>query len=939
MKAKAKNSNSSTQRFSSKKDERIVIWERKFFFEGLIFAFSFLLFANSIGNDYNMDDELVTINHRLTSKGIAAIPEIFTSPYYQDDAGYSYEYRPVVLASFAIEHDVFGENPHWSHFWNVLLYSLTCLLLYRVLKLLFKDYSPIIPIAVSLLFVAHPAHTEVVCSIKNRDEILGLMFGLAAFYIILKSLFGKKYLPLVFVPILFLFALLSKITVISFTIIIPLALMLLTDLLLTQISIVAILLAFPAVLIVPLSNTFDKVLLFFALLLGVVFVFGLLHPKEIVSRIVMLNKSIYNYLFKKNNFEDIDKKGFLFSLQHAIPNRTVLLSPFSIIVVLSTYLYYWSTHNHYLLYAALIPFCFAILMWKGNNAVAWWSAVGFYLCVYLNFDSYNGGFQNVYKDVLTVFLFYQIFKGDRRYLIPLILPLILFAYHCYVIADFSDLVLNSIMFVLIAIKPIRYLLFIVFLGVQIYSLKNVVWTEPETYYAAGMAPALFVLFIYTFQKNKIVSALIWLLPFISLVLFNFYSIRYHSQILNSGAIAKIESSVNLVNTQVVSTKQNRPLNYVEQCVDKNDPLTIRIGTSLSILSHYLQKVIIPYPLSFYYGYSFIKCQSVFDVRPAFSLIFYFILFLFGFFLVRKNPIMSFALFFYLLSVILFSNFIGYVPGMLADRFLLIPSLAWSIFLVVTIALLFSVNIANSFKSLGAIPVFSKYAFLLVLVSYSLLTFSRNMDWKDYLTLARHDIKYVNNSSQAHNLLGLRLMKESYQITYENAQNLMHQEALLHFKRAVEIYPPFFNATYDIARVYSILNQTDSAILYYQKTLQLDSAFTNAYMALGEIYFQQQRLDDARINFEKLILAFPTNSVGYDKVSYIYFLQKEYLKSIAVNKVAMEKMPSDPQPCIAIAKAFYTMQQFDSSRLYLKKAIQINPSHQEANALLQNLNSR
>ncbi len=63
-----------------------------------------------------MDDELVTKNHRLTSKGIAAIPEIFASPYYQDDAGYSYEYRPVVLASFAIEHDIFGENPQWSHF-------------------------------------------------------------------------------------------------------------------------------------------------------------------------------------------------------------------------------------------------------------------------------------------------------------------------------------------------------------------------------------------------------------------------------------------------------------------------------------------------------------------------------------------------------------------------------------------------------------------------------------------------------------------------------------------------------------------------------------------------------------------------------------------------------------------------------------------------------
>jgi hypothetical protein len=36
-------------------------------------------------NDYN----LVTQNHRLTSKGISAIPEIYGSPYYKDDMGYS----------------------------------------------------------------------------------------------------------------------------------------------------------------------------------------------------------------------------------------------------------------------------------------------------------------------------------------------------------------------------------------------------------------------------------------------------------------------------------------------------------------------------------------------------------------------------------------------------------------------------------------------------------------------------------------------------------------------------------------------------------------------------------------------------------------------------------------------------------------------------------
>ena len=148
------------------------------FFPLIVFGFSTLIYFNSILNNYSMDDELVTQNHRLTSKGISAIPEIFRSPYYEDRAGYKYEYRPLVLVTFAIEHSIFGDNPHVSHFINVLLYGLLCLVLFNLLKLLFASYDVTFALLVTLVFAAHPTHTEVVASIKNRDEILALLFGL-----------------------------------------------------------------------------------------------------------------------------------------------------------------------------------------------------------------------------------------------------------------------------------------------------------------------------------------------------------------------------------------------------------------------------------------------------------------------------------------------------------------------------------------------------------------------------------------------------------------------------------------------------------------------------------------------------------------------------------------------------------------------------------------
>ena len=138
----------------------------------IIAAFSFLLYSNTIPNEYNLDDGLVTNNHPLTSKGVSAIPEIFSSPYYQDAAGNQYDYRPVTLTTFAIEHQFFGDNVHVSHFINTIIYMLLCVILFLTLSILFKNYNYLLPLTITLLFIAHPIHTEAVAGIKNRDELL-----------------------------------------------------------------------------------------------------------------------------------------------------------------------------------------------------------------------------------------------------------------------------------------------------------------------------------------------------------------------------------------------------------------------------------------------------------------------------------------------------------------------------------------------------------------------------------------------------------------------------------------------------------------------------------------------------------------------------------------------------------------------------------------------
>jgi tetratricopeptide (TPR) repeat protein len=155
-----------------------------------IILITFIIYGNSINNEYSMDDNLVTEGVAKVEKGLAGIKEIFTTTYATGKQNYGY--RPLVQTTFAIEKQLFKKLPasqtqkeksrkdkltqaNISHFINVLLYALLCVVLFSFLTELFDEYNVILPLTVTLLFLVHPLHTEPVDNIKSRDELLMLL--------------------------------------------------------------------------------------------------------------------------------------------------------------------------------------------------------------------------------------------------------------------------------------------------------------------------------------------------------------------------------------------------------------------------------------------------------------------------------------------------------------------------------------------------------------------------------------------------------------------------------------------------------------------------------------------------------------------------------------------------------------------------------------------
>ena len=187
----------------------------------LLVAVSFILYGNTLTNKYSLDDNLVLQGNSIVEKGLKGIPEVFTTKYVvRDDK--AFDYRPIVKLSVGIDFLLWKYNPGMSHLVNLLLSALCLIVLFRLLKLILSTYDQKIILLIVLLFAAHPIHTEVVASIKNRDELLSFLFSILSAIQFFKWTDNSKLKHFLFGCLLFFIAMMSKSSALVFVALIPL---------------------------------------------------------------------------------------------------------------------------------------------------------------------------------------------------------------------------------------------------------------------------------------------------------------------------------------------------------------------------------------------------------------------------------------------------------------------------------------------------------------------------------------------------------------------------------------------------------------------------------------------------------------------------------------------------------------------------------------------
>ena len=139
-----------------------------------------LVHGSSVTHGFHYDDRHSIVENRHL-RSLARVPTFLVNPQAFSADPQVAMYRPLLLATYALNYTLGGLAPWGYHLVNILLHAAMVLLVFRVVSELAR--SRISGWWVAAVFALHPINTEAVNYICSRSEVLFAVLALAAFHL------------------------------------------------------------------------------------------------------------------------------------------------------------------------------------------------------------------------------------------------------------------------------------------------------------------------------------------------------------------------------------------------------------------------------------------------------------------------------------------------------------------------------------------------------------------------------------------------------------------------------------------------------------------------------------------------------------------------------------------------------------------------------------
>ncbi|MFT5665925.1 MAG: hypothetical protein ACI9DK_000100 [Vicingaceae bacterium] len=794
-----------------------------------------IVFGNTLSNGYNLDDHLVTKNHLHTNpKTKSNLITIFSSAY-QNDGGLKSGFRPVAVASFYLEHQLFGESAKVSHAINLLLFLGIVLLLYQFLTLLFRDVNEYILVFVALLFCVHSIHSEVVASIKNRDELLCLLFFVLAAISSIGWVNRKNVIYLIFTLFFISFSLLSKKSTLPVIALFPVLLLYTHKIKFSQFTALGLITSISIGVFAFNFQVIPGLAIFAALNLCYLVAFylpkywkskSLLTPSVLEIIILFL---VFSFTLSGAYFEQlillIAAQLILIGLVKNRFNVAVLLSV--LISIISYLLFYKSEALVYLIILASAGALVNRQAFKFNPKFL----IG--IIPLLLLIGFNGRSEEmlVYLSPLFVFATVLIHR-----IIPLILSIIMLAV--------------SLCFGVLGYFQVGIFLFAVLASFKIEMIKS-----KKIYFATWLfSTVLYMGITHENQENT------------------FY---FNTNVAQ-----------NTIRVDKQQLREGRKLEFVENTLVAKHTLEERFATGLLTMGTYLGLMVYPKELSFYYGYSKINTTDFKDYKVWISLSSYLLLLFCIAYFYNKQPLIAIGSAWFIACILLFSNLPILVAGMVGERLAFTASMGFCIFVG---GLLNWLKPNFNLKKLRAIELIV----LGLLVVLGSRTVARNSKWESHVKLMSNDIHHLENSAQANYLLAVHSIKEAEQSAKGGSVDIQKVSASIgYFKRAIEIYPNYYNFHIDLGKAYLVMLQPELAKASFLVADQLDPNALLGLFELAKVSFTLKEYEEVIKHSEGYLKRSKSNPTIYELAAFSAYYVDDYSLALRYTKEGLNLFPAN-----------------------------------------------
>lgn len=262
-----------------------------------------------------------------------------------------------------------------------------------------------------------------------------------------------------------------------------------------------------------------------------------------------------------------------------------------------------------------------------------------------------------------------------------------------------------------------------------------------------------------------------------------------------------------------------------------DGMTV-FATMVKTIPVYFRLMLAPFGMLYHYNGVIPDATSLIDLSVFLSMVFVALLLYGAYFFYSRDSIVSFAILFFLVTLLPVMNIVP-TMNLMAERFLYLVSFS----LVLVIAHL--VMLGSSKRDKGMLLA----GMVVIIGSMAYLTYERNIEWKDNNTLY----------SSAEGIEGTVLLVNRGNI-FANMQK--YDEATRLYKRAIEIRENSLLAHHNLGLVYLIKGNLDSAEIRFKRGIQIDPFAPDGYFQMATVSNMRSKQDDAIHYLEKLQTVFP-----------------------------------------------------------------------------------